>query len=52
MDSKGAVEWRIVWLIIVIISLVVMIYIVYNMYYASSSNPSLFSYFSGLFGGR
>jgi membrane protein YdbS with pleckstrin-like domain len=50
MNKKGSVEWRIVWMIIVIATAVVAILIIYLLYYASSHNTSPFVFFSNLFG--
>lgn len=51
MNKKGSVQWRLMWLIIVIITFIVALALVAILYYASSSGASPFSYFQGLLGG-
>ena len=51
MDKKGSVEWRIIWMIIVIATALVAILIVYILYYASANGTSPLSFFNNLLGG-
>ncbi|EEZ93220.1 MAG: hypothetical protein BJBARM4_0147 [Candidatus Parvarchaeum acidiphilum ARMAN-4] len=51
MNNKGSVEWRIIWLILVIITAVAIIGLVIILFYASSHSSSPFAYFGNLLGG-
>jgi membrane protein YdbS with pleckstrin-like domain len=52
MDKKGAVEWRMIWMIVVIATVIVAILIIVLLYYAYSNGTSPLTFFQNLFGGR
>jgi uncharacterized membrane protein len=51
MDKKGSVEWRLIWIILVIITALAVIGLVVLLFYASSHSSSPFSIFGNLLGG-
>lgn len=51
MDKKGSVEWRIIWMIIVMATAIVVIAIILLLYYASANGTSPLTFFGNLFGG-
>ena len=51
MDKKGSVEWRLIWIILVIITALAVIGLIVILFYASSHGSSPFSYFGNLLGG-
>ncbi len=51
INNKGSVEWRITWLIIVVITFVIAITVLALMFYVSSHGQSPFSYFGNILGG-
>ena len=51
MDKKGSVEWRIIWMIIVIATAILAILIILLLYYASSNGTSPLNFFANVFGG-
>ncbi|MCL5016631.1 MAG: hypothetical protein M1441_00630 [Candidatus Parvarchaeota archaeon] len=50
MDKKASVQWRLIWLVIVIITFIVALALIAVLYYASAHGTSPFNYFQGLLG--
>ncbi len=51
MDKKGSVEWRLIWIILVIITAIAIIGLIVVLFYGISHGTSPFSYFGNLLGG-
>lgn len=51
MNKKGSVEWRLVWIILVIITALATISLITILFYGSLHGSSPFSYFGNLLGG-
>ncbi len=51
MDKKGSVEWRLIWIMLVIITAIAIIGLIVILFYAGSHSSSPFSYFGNLLGG-
>ncbi|EFD92938.1 MAG: hypothetical protein BJBARM5_0311 [Candidatus Parvarchaeum acidophilus ARMAN-5] len=51
MNNKASVEWRLIWIMLVIITAIMAIALVVLLFYTSSHGASPFSYFGNLLGG-
>ena len=51
MNKKASVEWRLIWIILIIITALAAIALIVFLFYASSHSTSPFSYFGNLLGG-
>lgn len=51
MDKKASVPWRIMWILITIITALVVIAVVAILFYSSTHGTSPFDFFRGIFGG-
>ncbi|MCL4391323.1 MAG: hypothetical protein M1284_00870 [Candidatus Parvarchaeota archaeon] len=51
MNKKASVEWRLIWLMLVIITALAIISLIVILFYASSHTSSPFSFFGNLLGG-
>lgn len=51
MNTKGSVEWRLIWIILVVVTALAAISLVIILFYASSHSSSPFSYFGNILGG-
>jgi uncharacterized membrane protein len=48
--TKGSVEWRIIWIILVIVAAIIVVVLSLTIYFESIHQQSPFSFFTYLFG--